>query len=261
MEVVAELLKAAGDSPDVKEAGMNLGKTALTITKTINHCLLPLAALNYGIEKAKAYFAAKFNDDIAAKAAAIPPENIVEPKASVAGPALQGLAFTHEEPNLKEMYLNLLATAMDNRVADDAHPAFVEIIKQLNSQEAQLLQSILKNGPSIAIVEIRATNEVKSEWMSELRHLLNLTDTKSGMPVEVARLPAIVDNWVRLGLIEVYYDRSLAGEKVYDWVENRPEFQRVKMLRETSEWKITFDRGSIIRTALGVQFAKAVGLL
>jgi len=58
------------------------------------------------------------------KAAGIPPEHVVEPKASIAGPALQALAFSHEEPDLREMYLNLLRASMDARTAKVAHPAF-----------------------------------------------------------------------------------------------------------------------------------------
>ena len=42
--LVGEILKAAGDNPNAKEAGNNLGKSALTITETINNALLPLAA-------------------------------------------------------------------------------------------------------------------------------------------------------------------------------------------------------------------------
>lgn len=37
--LVGEILKAAGDNPNVKEAGQNLGQTALTITKTINNAI------------------------------------------------------------------------------------------------------------------------------------------------------------------------------------------------------------------------------
>ena len=128
ISLVGEVLKAAGDDPKVREAASNLGQTAVTITETINNALLPLAAVNFAFDKARAYFDGKFQQDISEKTAAIPLEHIVEPKASVAGPSLQGLAFAHEEPNLKAMFLSLLATAMDGRVAPNAHPAFVEII-------------------------------------------------------------------------------------------------------------------------------------
>ena len=104
VSLVAEVIKAAGDNPQVKEAAGNLGQTAVTLTKTINNVLVPLAAINFAFDKARTYFSGKFQQDIAEKTQAIPPEHVVEPKASIAGPTLQGLAFTHEEPSLKEMY-------------------------------------------------------------------------------------------------------------------------------------------------------------
>ncbi len=258
--LVGEVIKAAGDNPNVKEAGQNLGQTALTITKTINNALLPLAAVNFAFDKARIYFAEKFQQDISQKAATIPPEQIIEPKASIAGPALQGLAFTHEEANLKDMYLSLLATAMDGRVASEAHPAFVEIIKQLDSEEANLIRGILQSANAIAIVEVRVTTVGEQGWGSLATHLLNLTSLENSSPVENPRIPAMVDNWVRLGLVDVDYAKHLKAADSYAWVENRPEVARYRQEHESETRKLSFANGIIVRTALGIQFAKAVGL-
>jgi len=70
--LLGEIIKVSGDNPDVKEAGNNLGKTALTITKTINNALLPLAAVNFAFEKARKYFSEEFQQDLSKKASAIP---------------------------------------------------------------------------------------------------------------------------------------------------------------------------------------------
>jgi hypothetical protein len=261
MAVLGEVIKAAGDNPDVKAAGKELGKTALTITKTINNALLPLAAVNFAFEKARAYFAEKFQGDLAAKAGSIPADQVVEPKASIAGPALQGLAFAHEEPNLKEMYLSLLASAMDGRVAASAHPAFVEIIRQMDSEEASLIRGCLQTPNGIPIAEIRLMESASGNWGVLYRHLLNLHDSTTKLPTENPRLPAFVDNWVRLGLAEVDYTKYVATEKTYDWVEQRPEFQKLKAERETETHKVQFQRGIIVRTSLGEQFAATVGIL
>ena len=196
--LVGEIIKAAGDNPNVKEAGQNLGQTALTITKTINNALLPLAAVNFAFDKARVYFAEKFQQDISQKASAIPAEQIIEPKASIAGPALQGLAFAHEEANLKDMYLSLLATAMDGRVAAEAHPAFVEIIKQLNSEEANLIRGVLQSQSPMAIAEVWITTVGEQGWVTLATHLLNLNDSETSSPVENPKIPAMVDNWVCL---------------------------------------------------------------
>ncbi len=90
--------------------------------------------------------------------------------------------------------------------------------------------------------------------------MLNLTDSGSGSPVENPRIPAIVDNWVRLGLVGVDYTKFLMGEDRYAWVDSRPEVVKYRQELENETRKITFANGIIFRTALGVQFAKAVGL-
>lgn len=259
MALVGEIIKAAGDNPNVKAAGSNLGETALTITKTINNALLPLAAVNFAFDKARIYFSEKFQQDLSQKASAIPPEQIVEPKASIAGPTLQGLAFTHEEVDLKDMYLSLLATAMDGRVAAEAHPAFVEIIKQLNSEEAKLIRGCLRSPSAIPISEIRLELGAQG-WNTLAKHMLNLTDSETTIPVENSRLPAMVDNWIRLGLVEVDYTKHISAAESYAWVDKRPEVVRLRQLHENETQKISFTNGIIIRTALGIQFAKAVGL-
>ena len=256
--LVGEIIKAAGDNPEVKEAGKNLGRTALTITKIINNALLPLAAVNFAFEKARIYFAEKFQQELSQKTSTIPPELIVEPKASIAGPALQGLAFTHEEVNLKDMYLSLLATAMDARVAFDAHPAFVEIIKQLTSEEALLIREIIQDSSPFPIAEIRLRNS--TGYTPLIKHILNNTDNITQTPLENNRLPAMVDNWIRLGLVEVVYGITLTAADAYAWVSNRPEIAKLKREYETDTNKLDFQHGIIERTALGCQFAKAVGL-
>jgi len=258
--LVGELIKVAGDDPNVKEAGSNLGRTALTVTKLINNALLPLAAINFAFDKAREYFAKRFQSDLSEKVSTIPAEHIVEPKASIAGPALQGLAFTHEEVNLKEMYLSLLATAMDGRISAQAHPAFVEIIKQLASEESALLRDVLRSSTPIPIAEFRFTTAGDGGWVTVARHVLNVITQPGGNPEETPRLSAMVDNWVRLGLVEVDYLNHLVAEKAYSWVDGRPEYVACRSRYEAEGRTMNFQKGILRRTSLGEQFAAAVGL-
>lgn len=258
--LVGEVIRAAGDSPQVKEAANNLGQTAVTLTKTINNALLPLAAINYACDKAREYFAKEFVQDIAAKAEAIPPEHIVEPKASIAGPTLQGLAFSHEEENLKEMFLNLLATAMDGRAASVAHPAFVEVVKQLDSEDARLVRTALRSASAIPIIQLRYRNDDGSGYHVSVPHILDLHDVDTGEPVVNKSLPAMIDNWVRLGLVTVDYGTHLVSPDRYSWAEQRPEF--LQGLSNPLDGKtLTYQKGIMQRTEFGIRFAKAVGLL
>lgn len=260
VSLVVEVIKAAGDNPQVKEAAGNLGQTAVTLTRTINNVLVPLAAINFAFDKARTYFSGRFQQEIAAKAQAIPPEHIVEPKASIAGPTLQGLAFTHEEPNLKEMYLNLLATSMDGRTASVAHPAFVEIIKQLDSEDARLVREVLQSPNAIPIVQIHRKLKDGTGYNLLVQHLLNLNVPTTGTPVEDPQLPAMIDNWIRLGLVEVAYDKHLTDPTHYSWAYQRPEFLKLSQVLQPDEAKVEYQKGIMQRTELGKRFARAIGL-
>lgn len=259
--LIADVIKAAGDSPHVKEAANNLGQTAVTLTKTINNVLVPLAAINFAFDKARAYFAGKFQAEIEEKARAIPPEHIVQPKPSIAGPTLQGLAFAHEEPDLKDLYLNLLATSMDGRKAAQAHPAFVEIIKQLDGRDAKTIRPILVSESPLPIAQIRRIKASDGSFFVLHHHLLDYRSETTGKPAEDEALPSMVDNWMRLGLVEVTYEQHLTNPNAYSWAEQRPEFTKLKRQALPEGYRLDIAQGLMRRTELGKRFGLAIGVI
>jgi hypothetical protein len=259
LSAIAEVIKIAGDSPDMRAAGNELGKSLLTVTKLINNALLPIAAINFGFTKAREYFSTRFATEFTEKLKDVPEDQIIEPKASIAGPALQGLAFSHEEADLKNLYLSLLASAMDARVSSEVHPAFVEIIRQLCAEEAELLRDILKTPGNIAIVDLHA--RLSSGFVTVYRHLLPEKDPQTKQPRENRRIPSFVDNWIRLGLMNVDYNLQLMDVDSYDWVDDRPEVIRCRQQWNTADSSLEIRRGILRATSLGREFARMVGIL
>ena len=158
------------------------------------------------------------------------------------------------------MYLSLIATSMDRRTSQSAHPAFVEIIKQLDGNEAKLLGRLLQVPGAVPIVQIRSTTVGQSGWQVKANHVMGLTNVETKQPTIEPGLAAMVDNWVRLGLIEVHYDQFLEGVDAYAWVEERPEFKLLKATEENDQVKLSYERGHAGRTDFGRMFAEAVGL-
>lgn len=260
ISATAKMIDILKDSPQAKQAGENLGKAAVTLTRTLNVLLLPLAAVNFAYKRAEEYFTkGRFAEDLTEKTASIPPENIVEPRASVAGPALQGLAFSYDEPDLKELYLNLLASAMDSRVSERAHPAFVEIIRQLNSSEAGLFRLIAGAQQSLPIGQLRCEAADGKAFTLVCSHLLNFHNRDGS--IELARREEMIDNFVRLGLVKITYDQHLSAEGQYDWIEKRPEYIIRNNEAVSRGLKILIDKGILKTTAFGVEFGKAIGLI
>ena len=260
VEVLGKIIEGAGDDPRAKQAAANLGDAAVTVTTAINNVLLPLAGLNFAIAKARTYFGNKFHIDLQEKTKAIPADCVVEPKASLAGPALQGLAFSHEEEDLRALYLGLLATAMDGRVAENAHPAFVEVIKQIDGREARILQQFLRHSDPQPIVEVRLGTNNLPGYAVLRTHLINLLEADGKTPAVRTHVPSLIDNWVRLGLVSVTYAEELADHAVYAWAPNRPEFLELRSLHQSPR-VVTLANGSLRRTDFGFRFAAAVGII
>lgn len=100
----------------------------------------------YPVKKANLTFRYKleaFEDDLKEKTKHIPPENLQIPPTMIAGPTLEALRYTYDEAELREMYENLLASAMDTRTANQALPSFVDAIKQMSPLDALILQKFV----------------------------------------------------------------------------------------------------------------------
>lgn len=75
----------------------------------------------------------------------VPEERQIEAPPSVAAPVLMNLRYMEDDNPLTELYLNLLARAIDKERQSEAHPAFVKIIEQMSPDEA-ILVCILRDG-------------------------------------------------------------------------------------------------------------------
>jgi len=218
------LQELAAESPNMKAAAESYARRVAIKQAVLLRVYQPLA-LFLGVSRD--YFDTEFHEDMAKKLAEIPEEYLATPSPSVAIPAMQGLSYSLEEPNLKEMYLNLLATATDDRMKENAHPSFADIIKQLSPREASLLLDTLRSS-LLPVVRLMRTFEEGVGGVLMVNYLLPLADTNTGEPAEEPSLPVWIDNWIRLGLIEVDYGRYLTDEDRYAWVEGRPEFVRLE---------------------------------
>ena len=69
----------------------------------------------------------------------IPEENLIFAHPQITGPAIEGLRYLEEENILAELFLNLLARAIDKDRVSEAHPAFAKIIAQLSPDEALII--------------------------------------------------------------------------------------------------------------------------
>ena len=181
---------------------------------------------------------------------------------------MQSLAFTHDEPDLKEMYLCLLGTSMDSRICDQAHPAFVEIIRQLESVEAHVIRDIMKSPHPIPIAQVQVTTGPRNYYSTHepshydfsVTYALHEGFLSSGSTNTRTKLPGLIDNLLRLGLVQITYDELITNLINYDWVLDHPEVSLLQKQQSKAGNRITRKKGILLPTKLGLRFATAVGL-
>jgi len=250
------LLRIAEDTPEMQSAARSMAVRTAVKERVKLKLYQPFARM---LGVSKVYFEDTFPQEMGVKIADIPEENLITPSASIAVPALLGLSYTFEDPTLKDLYLNLLAAASDNRRTDEAHPAFAEVIKQLAPAEARLLNEVLARSPTAAVRLTVSRNRFTSKFGVLITNLLPISDETTSNPKEVPQAPTWVDNWIRLGLVEVSYDEVLSSAHAYDWVKARPEYVSfVTKVANPNHARINIDKGLIRITNFGRQFLRAV---
>ena len=230
---VTEIVKAAeavlGKVPVYDDAvqplAKQVGKTGEVLGRSINAALIPLRVVVWSLEKIEDWLVPKLEE----KLAAVRPEDIETPNPHVAGPLIEALRFTDQDPDLREMFANLLATAMNKQTANDAHPSFVEAIKQMTSDEAKIMLYIVTVG-DIPLIELRVLLEKPN--MGHIAIAGNVCAvTRSAACSHPWNEPTYVDNLCRLRLLEIPGMLRKAGveaeyKHLFEWACSWPDMQK-----------------------------------
>lgn len=210
----------------------------------------------YPIKKANLTFRYKleaFKDDLEEKIKDIPEENLQVPPTMIAGPALEALKYTYDEEELREMYENLIASAMDNRKLSSTHPSYVDAIKQMNPLDAKVLDRIA-DYHQLRCIEIKFlidnskrvyTNAMPNNFCQELYDL--------GDPFSIS---TSIINLNRLGLVKIF-DGTIIGAD-YEILLKHPYVVSRKALFDLYGKDITIKKTDkvIITTDYGNAFIK-----
>lgn len=84
----------------------------------------------------------RFKKALEEKTSQIPIEYRTLPAPNILGPSIQALEYGVIDDEISDLFSNLIASSMDSRIV--THPSFVEIIKQINPEEAKILKYIRK---------------------------------------------------------------------------------------------------------------------
>lgn len=236
----------------LQPAAKEVGKSLQVVAKTVNIALAPVKALVWGYEKIEEFITTKVSE----KLQNIPEENINTPPIEIAGPAIEALRYSGHDINIRELYANLLANSMDKNTVHKVHPGFVEILKNLNSDEALLLQAFIIKS-DYPLIDIQGKSKEGVEFVilnrnhSQLDHIVKLN-----MP---SLIPSYLDNLIRLGILEIPNGIVKMPQNVYEPLENDKNLAMIKSIIEFQLGKVVnFDRKLVRTTIFGQHFIENV---
>lgn len=248
-DAVAGIVKAVPVYQDVLQpAAQEVGTALQTVAKTIHIVLAPVSAMVWGYDKIKDFVSTK----VAEKLKDVPPENLISPKANVAGPALEALRYIGHDESLSNLYANLLASSMNKDTANSTHPSFVDIIKQLTSDEAKLLNYFLSNK---ALPLLDGNLKLKGGGGGiPYKKNFSLFGEKAGIDI-LENTNSYIDNLCRLGICVIPMYREYTDKDIYKETLDSPIF--IKSVNDSSgrfESEISVEYKTLEITDFGKQF-------
>ena len=198
-KIGAEVVKQTGEI--AKEPFSNLTNPA---TKTIGQRIGDVFDLIFTpVEMAKIYkdhAISKFKDRLAEKIAAIPEEKRVTPSINIIGPALEASKYYIEDEELRNMFAELIASAMNSDTNHMTHPSYVEIIKQLSPLDAINLAFFIEHWFAIMVDYIM----LNSNWGGDTDGNVVLSNVSLDLSVckDINAMSNSLTNLQRLGLLE-----------------------------------------------------------
>lgn len=194
----------------------------------------------------QAFAVARINEVIAARG--IPPEALTAPRLDIAIPAIEAMRYSP----LKDEMAILIASTMDPALAHEAHPAFIEIIKQLTADEVHILAALPVAGQVLPMANITYVDR-GDRVFSSVRYVI---------PERIARtcaarrpIPSYIDNLLRLNLIATPSNLGINDERHYRDLLSQPFLAHIEA-QTPGHLKAEIERRVIALTDFGDKFRR-----
>ncbi|RLU00918.1 MAG: DUF4393 domain-containing protein, partial [Ketobacter sp.] len=191
--------------PLAKETGKALG----TLGKAVNVALAPISLVVWGYDQMKVFLENKVTE----KLEHVPEDRIITPPPNVAGPAIEALKFTGHDETLQDMFANLIANSLDSKTVVEAHPSFVDIIKNLSPDEGLILK-VFASAQQFPVIDVKLKNKKENGYSILHRSVTTLGSVASCKHQQLTE--NYLDNLCRLGILEIPSGLRLTAKNAYD---------------------------------------------
>lgn len=238
-----------------------MDKTTALVFNAINAALSPLEKWvlerEYSIQETKKLLAEKLEN--------VPAENIITPPSYIAVPALQAISYCMDNNELRDMYAELLKTAMNSETTDNVHPTYVEIIKQMSPYEAFVFKKLVDVlvQPCIGVI-------YKNKTTGESYPIQDIVAFSDLEKYPLVSTQIALENLERLRLIEINKNSKYANFDCYNQIKESLKEKVNQFINDNSnnlnvnDYEVIYNEYIVLvrgfgqffaRTCLGVDFS------
>lgn len=188
----------------------------------------------------------------------IPPEDLSTPPLNIVGPIFEAVKYSAEEPLLFDLYAQVLASSMNKNTKNGILPAFVEIIKQLTSDEARLIKLFVQD-KEFPLLTVRWQYKNPTPELNGGEDIVvNFSHLGKEAFLECPEMTSIyLDNLSRLKLIEIPSGYFYSSPKIYNFLENDPIILKEKeQIEQNPNLHCVLIKKGVFLTEFGKHFIK-----
>ncbi len=233
--------------PLAKETGKALG----TVGKAVNVALAPISIAVWGYDKISDFIETKVAD----KLEKVPEERISTPPPNIVGPAVEALKFTGHDETLQDLFANLIANSLDTKTVLEAHPSFVDIIKNISPDEGLILK-LFAATQSFPMLDVMLNLKDEGGYKVFQRNYSNIGSLSNCKHPQLTT--NYIDNLCRLGILEIPQGRIMNDPTVYEERKKDPCLvSQEKKVENDDNLSISYEEKYIEVTGMGRQFINA----
>lgn len=251
-DVANELLEKTDIYKDaIQPVAKEVGKSLQTLGGVVNLALEPLRGMVYGYD----FIKARLNKRLEEKLKGTKKENIIHPPLNVVGPLIDNYRYVENDEELSDLFVNLLANAMDKEHVKKAHPSFVNIIAALSPDEAKFIK-FMRSEENLPKIDIDAQSVGKPGTVPIYTNF-TLFGEKSHLAYPDL-IPSYIGNLIRLGLIDIPPLVSYTDKTLYEPLKSHPFVRQFEASLVKHNAIIVLVEGTIRITDFGKMFMDAV---